>query len=408
MGYCSQDWQMTRRSTTSAACLLACSLAASATISARSGFALSPTTAQGTKKAEGSTKKAEGGTKKAEGANKEDARAAQIARARVWTPTDIPKIDFRKGPGSPGAFAQGATVNCEYQDTKLAGRSPKFACRIAPNDDVKVKYGGSNAEVYGEVAATRLLWALGFGADQMYSVKVVCRGCPVMPGGIMRSNDEQVLDPAVIERKMPGKELYDDKGWAWTELDGVDEKVGGASRAERDALQLLAVFLQHSDNKPVQQRLLCLDEPAPEKAPECKAPLMMIGDLGLTFGRASLFNSNAKSGVNFVEWSRTPVWKDAESGAASCIGNLPKSATGTLENPAISEDGRQFLAKLLLRLSDQQIRDLFEVARFHLRVRDPGDPRSGFPTTDEWVDAFKQKRDQIVNRRCSEAPRQSG
>ena len=92
----------------------------------------------------------------------------------------------------------------------MSGRSPKFTCVIpgAKRDDVKVKYGLDNAEVYGEMLTTRLLWALGFGADRMYSVRVVCRGCPddikaeeVLPSG------EKVFDPAVVERKMTGWEI---------------------------------------------------------------------------------------------------------------------------------------------------------------------------------------------------------
>jgi hypothetical protein len=42
----------------------------------------------------------------------------------------------------------------------MNGRSPKFACQLAQNDEVKVDYGKENGEVYAEVAATRLLWAL--------------------------------------------------------------------------------------------------------------------------------------------------------------------------------------------------------------------------------------------------------
>jgi hypothetical protein len=48
---------------------------------------------------------------------------------------------------------------------------------LANGKNVKVKYGAGNSEVYGAVVATRLLWALGFGADAQYPVIVVCRGC---------------------------------------------------------------------------------------------------------------------------------------------------------------------------------------------------------------------------------------
>src|SRR5207247_620902 len=85
--------------------------------------------------------------------------------------------------------------------------------------------------------------------------------------------------------------------------------------------------------------------------------------------------------------------------------NLPKSLTGTLVDPPISEEGRQFLADLLVQLSDEQLRGMFEAARVQLRLRNQTDVFSGFATVDEWVSAFKTKRDQIVNRRCSTSQR---
>jgi hypothetical protein len=326
-------------------------------------------------------------------------RAAVIARARVWAPTNVATKDIRRGPDERGGFQPGETIRCEYVERKLSGHSPKFACRTRENQELKVKYGGTNGEVYGEVAATRLLWALGFGADTMSPVKVMCHGCPKSVIGVEQADGDLLIDPAAIERKHPGAELAGDvEGWAWNELDMVSESAGGAPRAQRDALKLLAVFLQHTDNKPQQQRLLCLDASAKTKT--CARPFMMINDLGLTFGRANLTNANLAGSVNLQDWSRTPVWKDERG----CVGNLPKSFTGTLENPQISEQGRQFLAGLLVQLSDAQLRDLFDVARFQLRPRSPASGPSGFPSTQEWVDAFKLKRSQIVERRCDERP----
>jgi len=123
----------------------------------------------------------------------------------------------------------------------------------------------------------------------------------------------------------------------------------------------------------------------------------MLNDLGLTFGRATRLNGDDESSVNLVAWRRTPVWKSE----GVCVGNLPRSFTGTLDNPVISEDGRRFLADLLMQLSDRQIHDLFEAARVQLRLRSPGDVVSGFATVEEWTDAFKEKRAQIVDRRCA-------
>src|SRR5438128_213869 len=105
-------------------------------------------------------------------------RAALIARSAVWRPTDIPSMDLEQGPRGPGSFAPGETITCDFVHKQLGGASPKFPCRLPDGAELKVKYGGTNGEVYGEVAASRLLWALGFGADRMYSVRVICHGCP--------------------------------------------------------------------------------------------------------------------------------------------------------------------------------------------------------------------------------------
>jgi hypothetical protein len=125
---------------------------------------------------------------------------------------------------------------------------------------------------------------------------------------------------------------------------------------------------------------------------------MLMHDVGLTFGKANLFNGNDKA-VSLVDWAATPVWK----AGPGCVGNLSKSVTGTLEDPVISEQGRAFLAGLLMQLATDQIRALFETARVHLRLRDPGDVFSGYATVDEWVSEFVKKRRAIVERRCAGA-----
>ena len=326
-----------------------------------------------------------------------DGRGSVIARATLWKPTSIPAMNLMEGPREPGSFPFRALVECNYLDKKLDGDSPKFACVIGRDDEVKVKFGGNNGEVFGEVLATRLLWALGFGADRMYPVNVVCHGCPEALGGIERPGDNSRFDPAVIERKMDGTDWPREgkQGWSWEELDRIDPESRGAPRSHRDALKLLAVFLQHTDSKPEQQRILCLG--APTSRDSCSNPFLMLSDVGLTFGRANLTNSNDTGSVNLLAWNRTPVWRDD----TRCEGNLPKSLTGTLNNPVISEEGRSFLANLLVQLSDRQLHDLFEVARVELRLRAPGTVSSGFATIDEWISAFKEKRAEIVNRRCA-------
>jgi hypothetical protein len=326
----------------------------------------------------------------------DESRKSVVGRSKVWIPTTIRSMNLRTGPTGAGSFKPGATVTCRYFEKDMSGRSPKFACRLPNGDELKVKYG--SGEVYAEVAATRLLWALGFGADHMYSVRVVCQGCPDDIGIVERGNGDRVVDPATIERKMPGRELFEE--WKWEELDDIAESAGGARKAERDALKLLAVLLQHNDNKPQQQRLICANSAKGQKG-RCRVPMMMINDLGVTFGHADLFNAQPRASANLEEWAKVPIWKENEEEPRACVGNLSGSFTGTLKDPVIGEEGRRLLARLLTQLSDRQLRDMFDAARVHLRPRSPESGRSGFATTAEWVQAFKQKRTQIVERRCA-------
>jgi hypothetical protein len=323
------------------------------------------------------------------------ARLAAIRRARVWAPAATASMDLKTGPTGDGAFTPFQLVTCRYRDKPMTGATPKFTCAVGEDDELKVKYGAENGEVYGEVAATRLLSALGFPADRMYPVRVACQGCSPDPHSNRReTKDLVVFDPAVVERKLKGSpmEISVDSGWAWPELDQVDEAAGGAPRAHRDALKLLAVLLQHTDNKPAQQRLVCVSGQEGEEG-SCEEPWMIVQDLGRTFGQATLFNRDAVSSVNFEKWSGVPVW----SQATGCVGNLAPSQTGTLEMPHIGEAGRKFLADLLVQLSDAQLRDLFDVARFAQRRTSSVRAAS----TEQWVEAFKKKRDEIVNRTCA-------
>jgi len=317
-------------------------------------------------------------------------RLEAIHHAQVWKATNVRSMDLQAGPQGPEAFKPNETVTCDFVERPHGrGSTPKFSCVTASGHELKVRYGKTNGEVYAQVAATRLLWALGFWANRMYPVKVACAGCPADPFKDRHAAapaNITTFDPATIDVKPDGEtvETKPDEGWSWDELDQVDEKAGGAPRAQRDALTLLAVLMQHSSNKAINQRVLCLDPPG------CAHTVMMISDVGKTFGRANALNNDDRAAVNFKEWSRQPIW----NGSTGCVGDLPRSWSGTLRNPQVGEAGRRFLSDLLAQLTDTQLHDLFEVSRFTER-----DPTA---TIDDWVNAFKHKRTEIANRHCDE------
>ena len=256
-------------------------------------------------------------------------RAEVIKRAQVWKATDVSSKDMWTGPDVKGAFVPGETVTCDYVRERLGGTTPKFACAIAPDDKVKVRFGRANGEIYAGVAATRLLWALGFGADALYPVRVVCRGCPAeFAGEGDAAPGRVVFDLAAIERRMSGHELVGpgmDPGWTWPELDRVDESAGGAPVAQRDALKLLAVFLQHTDNKQEQQKLLCLDEKLKGAGSGCVTPFMTPTMVNVR---------SPKLAVDPIASGRPPKRRIQKSWLMMAVKGLPGvSSTGSNRRP---------------------------------------------------------------------------
>jgi hypothetical protein len=329
---------------------------------------------------------------------------ALIERAEVWSPTRISEMNLRTGPSAKDGFEPLETVRCKYKEEKMGGKTPKFTCELKDGDDLKVKYGRANGEVFAEVAASRLLWALGFGADRMYPVKVECEGCPAElakadMGATALGNGVTRFDYAAVERKMDGVEVESEQGpgWSWQELDTI-KPAAPHGRAHRDALKLLAVMLQHTDSKREQQRMVCLDKGVDdddeEELAECAKPFMMISDLGKTFGKANAFNADNPGSANLKAWRESPVW----TGKTGCKGNLFPSVTGTLDDPMISEEGRKFLAELLTQLTTAQLRDVFDVARFN--ERNAGTDAQA--DVQAWVNTFQDKVAEIGGRTCPE------
>lgn len=298
-------------------------------------------------------------------------RDAMLASARVWMPPSVPpgSVDFGVNP--PGPFGEGDDVECRLVVERVGGLTPKFNCQLADGTLVKVKYGRANAELYTEVVATRLLAALGFPADRMYVVRSVrCAGCPRFPYPSLRClaasglewpcfpagvdfDRVRTFDAAVIERRLEGRkiEAHSDQGWAWYELDAVDQARGGSPRAHVDGLKLLAAFLAHWDNKAENQRLICMPE---DERPGggCARPLAMLQDVGGTFGPSKL---------DLPNWRATPVWQDARTCRVS-MEALPFEGA-TFPEQHISEEGRRFLLGLLEQLSTAQIETLFTASR---------------------------------------------
>ena len=314
-------------------------------------------------------------------------RIDAIARAQVWH-----EPAFAAGKRLP-PHAVIDKLSCRFVLKRLNGTTPKFNCLIDTGEEVRIKYG-KGAEIPAEVAATRLLRALGFGADEMTLVhRLRCYGCPLEPFTTSKAVEavrvagayEHVLDYddfhefewVALERKYDAWPIEAEmrEGWAFAELDGVDPSKGGAPREQVDALRMSADFLTYWDNKSDNQRLVCDVREWPAGT-ACPAPLMMLQDLGATFGPRK---------VNLRRWRNSTIWED-RTRCRITMRHLPYSGA-TFVDSKVSEGGRQLAVRLLGRLTADDIADVFRSARF--------DQQRGLfsdvhPVA-SWVDAFEAR-----------------
>jgi hypothetical protein len=285
-------------------------------------------------------------------------------------------------------------LTCRYLAEVPSGTSAKFDCALDGGEIIKVKYG-RNSEIHAEAAATRLLASLGYAADEVQIVpRVRCYGCPRFPFFATQlltlarmplllaphGHDGAYTDfewPAVERRfHAPAIETPTTQGWAWFELKGSH-----APQADLDAFRLLSVFLAHWDNKSQNQRLVCLDDLPSQPDQPCAQPLLMIQDLGATFGPTK---------VNIANWRDMPVWADRPTCTVS-MRSLPYQGA-TFPEARISEGGRTQLAQALSAVSQDDIEALFREARFPQFQSGTDDRRD----LEAWVAAFRHRVDQIV------------
>jgi hypothetical protein len=387
----------------------------------------------------------------------QDTRMGYLANAVIWRdPGPLTPEQIKAGPPAaiPEAIKRGSAgevIECRFErpGIELGGATEKFSCITADGKSVRIKYYDGhkgNREVFAEVVATRLMWALGFDADPMFSLTVNCLGCPEDPQSGQGARQTRRY-PAAYEPHYIGTIITSskdpDQGWRFGELErAVNSLPAGALRVRQhtyfDALTLLAVFMQHGDRKHSQQRLICRGEIDVSKgdmhdiqqsgeSDSFKLPVLFenpneracvgetvvtIQDVGATFGGAGMFTRRTAAKINLKEWAGNDIWNTKSSGkdsaAGQCIAHMTVSGSSgseANENPRIGEAGRAFLLEQLKRLSPEHVKAIFEAAH----VDQVGDSyqwtdRAGgksYTGVDAWVAAFLDKVKQIESRSCS-------
>ncbi len=370
----------------------------------------------------------------------EDERTEYLNKSISWLSDICPNNIRLDGPiqkKSWKQFSYNETVECSFQEPDLTdppnGKTPKFWCLDKEGNSFKVKYenldtGERNDGIFGEILSTRLFWMLGFPSDSIYPVRINCSNCPQKPWDYLRGffakarqaqgetisgRDKKyiqalskprvqnlIFETAVIEFKAPYDkiELESHQGWSWSEFKKLVNK-NNPARIQHEALALLAAFIQHADNKPEQQRLVCKDK-GRKKNEKCGNPMIMIQDLGFSFGHGYIKDQRQTSTASLHGFLKAPIWSDKKQ----CITQINYYEwTGEEANIQISEEGRKFLVDLLLQLTDDDLINLFVSARLYLKPESINISGQERPVTIiDWIKAFRDRVQQIAEHTCPE------
>ncbi len=397
----------------------------------------------------------------------EKIEALDQARIRDIQNKDLfkgPEDDFFNAANFQGNAEGGALpITCVFDEETAnpndppGGKTAKFGC-IYNGKSIKVKYDPAisvqeptgckvpltaNSGLYGEIVATRIMWALGFRVDKMYPAKVTCENCPIDPWGYIRKK-AKVLDfkdnaikqicpegkfaagkgpetrhegpfvyfPAATEAKIAGESIVTNvkEGWSFQEI--FDENASYSQfpkkkkrqKIHREALAVFMAFLSHADSKEDNQRLVCLDK-KDKSAKSCDKPFLMVHDPGNVMGRGWAPFQNMKEGlkptstikIDLKRWIESSPWAGGDS--SKCTIHVNKHVNGTLENQTVSAEGVNFLKSLIIELSREQIVDAFRGALVHYA---PANARNDVaPDAEKWGSAFfaKMKKD-ILSHKC--------
>jgi hypothetical protein len=278
--------------------------------------------------------------------------------ALLWRyPADIAARNLYYGPGGK-KHEPGGTFTFVKED--LGGSSPKFDVVDEQGVRWKVKMGD---EPRPETAASRLLWAAGYFANEDYFVPTLQvkdmeslqRGrALVKPGGIVSN--------VRLKRYLSNEKKIG--AWAWANSPFVDTR-------EWNGLRVLMAVMNNWDLKDANNAVYQV------RGPQGPEQVYMVSDLGASFGtiglswtrRGSKSNLNAYSHSNLIR-HQTPEYVDFYVPSRPALIRFPSPYELGLRLGlrwialGVPRGDARWMGELLAHLSPQQIRDAFRAAGY--------------------------------------------
>jgi len=279
----------------------------------------------------------------------------------LWRdPGDLAKRDLRYGPGS----AELAPVApFAYVGEESTGESPKFRITDARGDTWVVKLG---VEAQAETVATRIIWSVGYFADEAYYFdRVEIKNLPKLSRGQEFVEGKTVIRGARFEPKRKGIERG--INWDWEENPFVRTR-------ELDGLKVLMVLLGNYDTRVANNKILTANNggtvEARYVATDVGATLGKVGGLGgkrsknsLEDFQSSKFITGVENGFVKFDYSTKPKGMGK---FASFFKPSYRSSQAKKENAmkTITVENARWMGSVLAQLSDEQLRDAFRAAGY--------------------------------------------
>ena len=302
---------------------------------------------------------------------------AQSNRAVIWrNPGNIGQRDLRFGPGS-AEMAPVAPFTFVEEDK--SGESPKFEVRDAHGVEWTIKLG---PEAQAETVATRLVWAVGYFAEEAYYAdEVQVRNLPRLSRGMDYVTGD-IVRGARFEPERKNMKAGDSWDWRNNPFDDTRELNG---------LKVLMILLNNFDARAGNNQIIHVDGEARYYVTDLGATLGRAGGLGGTRTKNDLADFLSTKFVRGVDEKDGVVEFDYDTRPRG-LGHLtvlhPIYYRGEVNKEkamrGIPVAHARWIGSLLAQLSDEQLRDAFRVANY------------SEGTTESYVGSLRERINQLI------------
>jgi hypothetical protein len=277
-------------------------------------------------------------------------------------PGDIARLNLLHGPGSAEMAPQAPFTF--ISESKL-GASPKFKVKDARGVTWSVKMG---PEAKAETVATRLVWAMGYFADEAYHFdQIEVQNLPRLARGQEFQSGRTVRDVRMEPRRAG---VSRGAIWDWLQNPFVGQR-------EFNGLKVLMVLVANYDTRLDNNQIYTLKNPETGQwesryvVVDIGATLGKVGGMGggrsknsLEDFRSSKFIESVENGMVNFDYHTKP--KGAGGAFASIFGGgyAKRQANKEKAMRTIPVADAQWIGTRLALLSDEQLRDAFRAAHY--------------------------------------------